>query len=82
MSLTVTAGSELRAVDTVLMHTVVDLFKIPEQMIQREVDQPRGCSGKGEFTPFFHDIHYPLNSCCVSGCDNGSQGAVLFPYRI
>lgn len=41
-SLTVTPGSGLSVADMALVRTVADLFKIPEQAIQREVDQLKG----------------------------------------
>ena len=40
-----TAGSGLHVADMALVRTIADLFKIPEQTIQRE-----------EFTPFVRDI--------------------------
>ena len=41
-SLTVTPGSGFSVADMALVRTVADLFKIPEQAIQREVDQLKG----------------------------------------
>ncbi len=74
-SLTVPPASGLSVADMGLVRTVSDLFKIPEQAIQKEVDQMKGTVT--EKVRALHDDSCSFTNSYIAGCDKRSQGAFI-----